>query len=75
MQHKEQEFSKDKALWIQKYELCDKELIETRSRMENQKKYYLGLIDSLKQMNSSPIKQERPMFMDDNLCSKSQYEG
>ena len=77
MQHKEQEFSKDKALWIQKYELSDRELIDTRSRMENQKKYYLGLIDSLKQMNCSPIKEqsfERTPKNEDNICSKSQYE-
>ena len=34
MFHKEAEFNKDKAIWVQKYELANSELIETRERLE-----------------------------------------
>ena len=55
MQFKEAEFSKDKALWIQKHELCSDELMETRERLETQKLYYLQIISSLK-LSYSPVK-------------------
>jgi len=41
MFHKESEFNKDKAVWIQKYEMANMDLIETRERMDKQKNHYL----------------------------------
>jgi hypothetical protein len=51
-QFKEAEFTKDKALWIQKYELTNLDLNETRERLEQQKNYYLQIISTLKLTNS-----------------------
>lgn len=36
MHYKENEFNKDKAVWIQKYELCGRGLSETREQLESQ---------------------------------------
>ena len=38
---------KDKAIWVQKYELVEGELAETRDRLEKQKRYYLKLVGSM----------------------------
>jgi len=56
MSYKEKEFDKDKAVWIQKYELCSHELNETREQLESQKLHYLQIIASLK-LSCSPVKQ------------------
>jgi hypothetical protein len=55
MHFKENEFHKDKAVWVQNYELSSEGLKETRERLESQKLYYLRIISSLK-LSYSPMK-------------------
>ena len=62
MWHKENEFSKDKAIWVQRNELLTTELEETRERLESQKKYYLQMITQLK-LTNSPMKE--------NICMET----
>lgn len=52
LHYKELEYNKDKAVWVQNYELVSKELQETREQLEAQKKNFLQIIGSLKLTNS-----------------------
>lgn len=71
MQYKEHEFDKDKSIWIQKYELSQKELSETRQQLETQKLYYLQIIASLK-FSGSPLKQ--PTMLDMSPSQKKRLD-
>ena len=54
---KENDYNKDKAIWVQKYEFAEKELREAEERLDSQKRFYVNIISVLKQSNS-PIKSE-----------------
>lgn len=53
--YKESEYNKDKAIWVQNYELVSHQLSETREQLEKQKTYYLQIISTLK-LSYSPVK-------------------